>query len=326
MNTNRIAMVALLALAAGCNAPAVATAPVDTVEAPAPVAPPPPLTDAQIDAVVASAAEAVRLIELSNADIRGADHAATIAAVHKRTAPGIYAALDSNAQRFLVEQPNHESWMRVQNAINRVDGMRFVIASTTRRAEFGAAVDAIDRKGPTATIKYFALLDQYLPAFRTEVETAKAELARVTAQGDAANVKLWTARVATATRIAEGLTGDRKKFRGNFDRESFVANGGVRVTANQLAKDLAANEIRFLAKYKGKRIQITGKIRSIDAGITDLPTVWLKAGGSFLGVMLDGIPLGTAANLDKGQTITATCEGVTEVAGSAALSDCVVAS
>lgn len=96
----------------------------------------------------------------------------------------------------------------------------------------------------------------------------------------------------------------------------------IQVTAKQIFADYQANEIRANAKYQGKDILITGTVSGIDADIMDDPVVNLRAPGALLNVTLKDIDATAAANLSKGQHITARCTEVMEVMSSPILSDC----
>ena len=96
----------------------------------------------------------------------------------------------------------------------------------------------------------------------------------------------------------------------------------VKVTARQLAKECDANEVAFLATYKGKRVEVTGKVDSIGAGLLGGPSVHLRGLNMFNTILVDGVSKKFAASLSKGDTITVTCDRVDEVIGSPALSGC----
>jgi hypothetical protein len=93
------------------------------------------------------------------------------------------------------------------------------------------------------------------------------------------------------------------------------------IDAKSLFAIYEANEVAGDARFKDKRIIITGTIESINSGIGDEPTVLLKA-EQFQSVHLDGIDKNQAATLSKGQYISAECTGGGEIIGSPLMKDC----
>lgn len=94
------------------------------------------------------------------------------------------------------------------------------------------------------------------------------------------------------------------------------------------AKDLVAayenNEVAADQKYKGKTLEVSGKVAGIDSGIGDKAVVRLVGTNEFASAMADGDDEFTkyAATLSKGQDITLICVGAGEVIGSPMLNQC----
>ena len=93
------------------------------------------------------------------------------------------------------------------------------------------------------------------------------------------------------------------------------------VTAKELQSEYKANEARADAKYKGKVIQISGRVVSIDTDLMDDPVVHL-ASGELLGVSLHGLPKDVALALNKDSSVTFVCVGGGAILGSPTLNDC----
>lgn len=102
----------------------------------------------------------------------------------------------------------------------------------------------------------------------------------------------------------------------------------VAVTANDLVKAYKENEVAANEKFKGKQLLIGGTIESIDAGITDKPTIILKTsmdyGMNNPQADLADSDIKKASALKKGQSIKMLCVGNSEVAGTPMLDDCVI--
>lgn len=104
------------------------------------------------------------------------------------------------------------------------------------------------------------------------------------------------------------------------------APAAVSVTATELTKAYKDNEIAANDKFKGKQLMVSGKIESIEAGITDKPELVLAAnidyGMSNPRATLADSDLDKAKSLKKGQNIKMLCVGNSEVAGTPMLEDC----
>lgn len=99
-----------------------------------------------------------------------------------------------------------------------------------------------------------------------------------------------------------------------------------KTTAQQLYKDYEANEVAADEKMKGKLIEISGTVDSIDKDAFDNIVVHLKTGDAFSAAMvgMKDSEKQKAIALKKGAKITATCESSSRVMGSPALRDCIL--
>lgn len=100
-----------------------------------------------------------------------------------------------------------------------------------------------------------------------------------------------------------------------------------KTTANALFKDYDDNEVAADEKMKGKTIEVSGTVQSIDKDFTDSIIVRLKTSNEFLPAMM-GIQdseKSTALALKKGQKVVITCERMTRVMGAPSGRDCVFA-
>ncbi len=96
------------------------------------------------------------------------------------------------------------------------------------------------------------------------------------------------------------------------------------VSATEMLDDYAKNEVAGDQKYKGKKLQVTGKINRIDSGIGDSPVVHLGTGSEmeFKSVVVHDLDKSDAAKLRKGDSLTVVCTGDGEIIGSRVLGKC----
>jgi hypothetical protein len=108
------------------------------------------------------------------------------------------------------------------------------------------------------------------------------------------------------------------------EKQEFEDQKAMEVSAETLIADYGKNEIAGDQKYKGKKLKVTGEIKSIASGINDEPTIHLGKVGEleFETVMVEDLDKSTAAKLEKGKTITVICKGNGEFIGSPVLKDC----
>tara|TARA_Y100000389_G_C17134031_1_gene351656 strand:- start:58 stop:480 length:423 start_codon:yes stop_codon:yes gene_type:complete len=96
------------------------------------------------------------------------------------------------------------------------------------------------------------------------------------------------------------------------------------VSCASISKEVDANEARASAKYSDKVIKISGRVDSIDEDVWGNNVVNLTDGQeySFNNCMLNDVPQDIAISLDKGQSVSFTCNDFSEVLGSTSLSNC----
>jgi hypothetical protein len=97
------------------------------------------------------------------------------------------------------------------------------------------------------------------------------------------------------------------------ETEISTQESAITVSARQLYADYEANGVAADAKYKGKVLQVTGVVNTIDRDIMDKIYVTLK-GNQYFGdiqCFFAESHIGTASQLSKGQTITVKgkCDG-----------------
>lgn len=105
-------------------------------------------------------------------------------------------------------------------------------------------------------------------------------------------------------------------------RAAFASKTAEKVTAAEIASVYKANEVRGDERFKGKKLEVTGKIDGIDSGIGDTPVIRLQGADMFQDVMVNDVPRAAAAKLEKGQTITVVCRGDGEIIGMPRLDEC----
>lgn len=98
------------------------------------------------------------------------------------------------------------------------------------------------------------------------------------------------------------------------------------VTAQQLFDAYDSNEVAADKQYKGKLLQIDGKVASIDSGLTDSAQVQLATSNDFMSVTATGDEAfdEAAAGLSKNQSVSLLCRGEGEIIGSPMVGDCVI--
>ena len=96
------------------------------------------------------------------------------------------------------------------------------------------------------------------------------------------------------------------------------------VSCASISKEVDANEARASAKYSDKVIKISGRVDSIDEDMWGDNVVNLTDGQeySFNNCMLNDVPQDIAISLDKGQSVSFTCNDFMEVMGRTSLSNC----
>ncbi|MBM2883156.1 hypothetical protein JFK97_02020 [Chromobacterium phragmitis] len=100
----------------------------------------------------------------------------------------------------------------------------------------------------------------------------------------------------------------------------------VKVTALKLAQDYDDNEAAADDVYKGKLLEVSGRVASIDKDAFDNTVVWLHGKNDFNRVMakMSKENAAQAKTLKKGQSVTVSCMGSTRIIGSPTMDDCAV--
>jgi hypothetical protein len=108
------------------------------------------------------------------------------------------------------------------------------------------------------------------------------------------------------------------------EKKEFDDQKATEVSAETLIADYAKNEVAGDQKYKGKKLKVTGEIKSITSGIGDEPVVHLGKAGEleFETVMVEDLDKASAAKLEKGKSITVVCKCDGEFIGSPVLKQC----
>ncbi|CAM8673046.1 zinc ribbon domain-containing protein [Sphingobium sp.] len=123
--------------------------------------------------------------------------------------------------------------------------------------------------------------------------------------------------------VIGGIVGSKNEG-GNSGTVSAPATPAKAVTSVALAKAYEDNEAAAQKEYGDQRLEVTGVVQSINLGMGDEAFVVLEGVNMFSGpqVHFAGDAKDAAASLRKGQALTVTCAGVSEVIGTPMLSDC----
>jgi len=108
------------------------------------------------------------------------------------------------------------------------------------------------------------------------------------------------------------------------EKKDWEDQSAMEVEAETLIADYKKNEVAGDQKYKGKKLKVSGEIKSIDSGFSDEPIVHLGKVGEleFETVMVEDLDKSVAAKLEKGKHITVVCKGDGEMIGSPILKKC----
>lgn len=100
----------------------------------------------------------------------------------------------------------------------------------------------------------------------------------------------------------------------------------IAVTARELFTAYDKNEVAADKQFKGKMLEVTATVSSIDSGFSDDAVVQLNTGNDFQTVSAQGDETFTdiASTLNKGQEVTMICQGAGEIIGSPMLDNCVI--
>lgn len=97
----------------------------------------------------------------------------------------------------------------------------------------------------------------------------------------------------------------------SIEVKSKPAPKAITVSAVELYKSYSANEVAADQKYKGKLLQISGTVQSIDKSVFNTIVVHLRSGNEFSSVYaeLEDMHEQIAAQLTKGEKINFLCQG-----------------
>jgi len=129
-------------------------------------------------------------------------------------------------------------------------------------------------------------------------------------------------RTQAETPAAEPKRAPAEAARAPEPKPEPVVESPVNVTAMELFSAYDANEVAADASYKGKTLNVTGKVAGIDKDFTDTVIVKLRTPNQFMDVMAYGVAPDVAGSLRKGQPLTLTCRGEGLVMGSPVLRRC----
>lgn len=97
-----------------------------------------------------------------------------------------------------------------------------------------------------------------------------------------------------------------------------------KTTAQQLARDYHDNEVAADEKMKGKIIEVSGSVQSIDKSFTDSIIIALRTGNEFMAARMnmDDSEKDKAMILKRGAKVVIRCERMTRTLGSPSGFDC----
>lgn len=96
-------------------------------------------------------------------------------------------------------------------------------------------------------------------------------------------------------------------------------------TATQLHADYEANEVAADERMKGKLVEVSGRVMSIEKDFTDTIVVQLRTDNQFMGarMRMDDSQKSVAMRLQKGAQVTVVCKRMARVVGVPAGYDCI---
>ncbi|KIA79958.1 hypothetical protein QR66_13085 [Chromobacterium piscinae] len=100
----------------------------------------------------------------------------------------------------------------------------------------------------------------------------------------------------------------------------------MKVTALKLYQDYDDNEAAADDIYKGKLLEVSGRVASIDKDAFDNTVVWLRGKDEFNRVMakMGKENVAQAKTLKKGQSVRVSCKGGTRIIGSPTMDECAI--
>ncbi len=125
---------------------------------------------------------------------------------------------------------------------------------------------------------------------------------------------------------SSGAAGSREARAATPRQPSAPRQPQLQIDALKLWDDYHANEVAADEVYKGKVLQVSGKVHAITKDFTGSVIVELEARNPYMSshARLEDSQAGLAAKLAKGQSIVLVCNGEGMVVGMPSLSDCVV--
>ena len=100
----------------------------------------------------------------------------------------------------------------------------------------------------------------------------------------------------------------------------------ITISAFELATAYDSNDAAADAKYKGKKLTVSGVVDSITKDVTDDTVIGLQGTNQFLSVHaeIDPSQEQKAIALTKGNSVTLTCTGAGEIISAPRLEDCII--
>jgi len=124
---------------------------------------------------------------------------------------------------------------------------------------------------------------------------------------------------------ATGDSKDKDSSSSSSSSSAASSTPDLKLSSKTLFNEYHENEVAADKKYKGKRIQVSGKVESITKDILDNNIVSLTGDGYFSTVMCTLESEDVAASLKKGSSysLNCTCEGM--IVGSVQMKNCSLA-
>lgn len=132
--------------------------------------------------------------------------------------------------------------------------------------------------------------------------------------------------LGSAFRSPDGTSNGGGEVGERPNAQAIVEQPAIAITAARLYAEYDANEIAADQQFKGKRLEVTGSVGSINSDIADNPVVTLSVNDQFGFGSVDvrGVAADVAAGLHQGQILTFICLSDGEIAGDPQLSECEV--
>ncbi|CAI0716224.1 OB-fold putative lipoprotein [Serratia quinivorans] len=144
----------------------------------------------------------------------------------------------------------------------------------------------------------------------------------------------WILYIVVALAVIGYFAGDKKDSPATESTSSesvpvtsTPAKEVYKTTATALFKDYDDNEVAADEKMKGKIIEVSGTVQSIDKDFTDSIIVRLKTSNEFLPAIM-GVKdseKSTALALKKGQKVVVTCASMSRMVGAPSGRNCIFA-